>query len=80
MVIAVADYTQRTGVPEKEEKHKVDRKRSLNNKATVTRSLLATYEATIIMAKPAQTMPSTRPPKLLGVPEKFENCTKVFKI
>ena len=38
MVIAVADYIQRTGVPKKEEKYKVDRKRSLNNKATVTRS------------------------------------------
>lgn len=31
---------------------------------------LAVYEATIIIAKPAQTIPKTRAEKLLGVPKK----------
>ena len=32
----------------------------------------AVYDATIIMAKPAQTIPSTRAEKLLGVPTCFD--------
>ena len=35
---------------------------------------LAVYEATIIMAKPAQTIPNTRALKLRGVPERVKIC------
>lgn len=34
---------------------------------------LAVYEATMIMAKPAQTIPNTRALKLRGVPERVKN-------
>ena len=40
---------------------------------------LAVYEATMIMAKPAQTMPNTLAEKLLGVPiiKIFRNIKKI---
>ena len=35
---------------------------------------LAVYDATMIIAKPAQTMPKTRAEKLLGVPKRDHGC------
>jgi len=40
----------------------------LGRSSTRKAARLAVYEATMIMAKPAQTMPKTRAEKLLGVP------------
>src|SRR2546430_364135 len=37
---------------------------------------LAVYEATMIIAKPAHTIPNTRPPKLLGVPSPIPEFNK----